>query len=1440
MKNRIVKALLPVLLSFVMGISLTPVSAYALTHSDTEGEKITLTEPGEDWEKISITTAEELVDLSNRCRLDSASDNLYVKLENDISMTGVEFEPIPYFAGIFDGGNFTISGLSCKNTTEPIGLFGTIGIGALVKNVKVIGTLQPKDNCNYIGGIAGKNSGVIYNATFSGVVTGNNYVGGIAGINTLTGTIVAGTSYGAVRGDNMTGGIAGTNNGTIIGCKNYALINTESVEGGVNVNNLDLEFTLDLSKFTSQSANSGTQDMGGIAGYSSGTIFNCENEGEIGYNHIGYNLGGIVGRNCGYVLSSTNKAHITGRKDVGGIVGQMEPYIKKTVSESQLYILNSQLEEMQSLMQKTQEDASAYSAELGNRVSNVTDSVSNAQNSASELSDSYFEGEKNINSDSANEAAEDAKNYIKDIAEGNVSRDDIESDAKEKTENVKNKEKTEKEQGLYDSLTELNAQIELLNKEAQNCNKTLDADLQAINEQYDAIQETISNFTISEVKDTSLEDPDLITLGAVRNCVNEGFVEGDLNAGGIAGVMGEESSVDPEEEISLHIDTETQTQYEYKVILDACKNKGEVYTKRNYVGGIVARAEIGYVRRSESYGKVSSDGNYVGGIAATTQITIKDCYVKATLSGNKYVGGIIAEGVTQNVDGAGSMVSDCRALVNIENATKFYGAIAASDAGAFDNNIFVSEVLTGIGGVSKNGKAYPVSYEALIAGDNTPKDFSTLTLTFVVDDTILKAETFSYGDSFDEAVFPDLPRKQGYYAKWDITDLSNLTMDTTVSAVYTTYIAGLTSEAQRASERAVFYVEGDFSDEHALVVLPLTNNLYQVETENTNALHGIFFSRELEEQWKVVIPKDGREVHTLRYLPSDISVREPEIYVHEDNVWVKANPTVLGSYYAFDISSENIEVAVVTTTPVYAAWVLAITGVVVIIVLVVFIITKVHAAKKKKALKALETVTEKEDLESLLDEAAPRDGEENSEDNKYLSGWEEGNSHKEKKSKKQIFLLVARTFNLLLFVAIVSLTVFFTLHPEYLRTRVAHLLVETVALDKNAEFDVKASIEARGTEKQINANIWKKETDYGIVTTVNTNGTNLYLNGTRLYLENGKAFETSEIVPDYGNVFDVILPEISNCKIESKKVDGGRKYTATLSGEAAENVLYAVLGEYSIGISRTDDVSVILSSKNFTVKGVEIKGNAYSNEYGRISVDCVINVVPKDERTEKEIPKEVLTAVAENGAAAVITTDMVDLLYAFGDLYSKDPTVCDIKLSASGKVITLSDTLSWYRTKVKDEWVSCVSKNGVDLYYNKNGACTAKGVSLTENQQSTVDAAGLLDFAYDICLKSRYSVSEEDEITSYRIGLKEEDIKTLMELVAPELNDMDISAGNGNILVDIKDGEIQNIGLQISGKAKLVHVTKNFTVSANIIPVSPNANANYEIPAEVINTLMGK
>jgi hypothetical protein len=137
----------------------------------------------------------------------------FVKLGADMNLSGINWTPIGTLTlglgGIFDGNGYVISGVYVNNPDSSYqGLFaGTENTGE-IKNLGVIDS--DIRGHEYIGGIAGYNSGKIINSYFIGGVNGNRGVGGITGLNYL-GFVSGSYSSGQVGGKEYVGGFVGYN-----------------------------------------------------------------------------------------------------------------------------------------------------------------------------------------------------------------------------------------------------------------------------------------------------------------------------------------------------------------------------------------------------------------------------------------------------------------------------------------------------------------------------------------------------------------------------------------------------------------------------------------------------------------------------------------------------------------------------------------------------------------------------------------------------------------------------------------------------------------------------------------------------------------------------------------------------------------------------------------------------------------------------------------------------------------------------------------------------------------------------------------------------------------------------------------------------------------------------------------------------------------------------
>ncbi|WP_029323201.1 methyl-accepting chemotaxis protein [Butyrivibrio sp. AE3004] len=321
------------------------------------------------YENIDITSFEDLVEFSKNCKSDAWSLNKIVTLKADIDLTDRDFETIPYFNGIFKGEKHSIKGYGNVNDNYITGLFRYIGPNGMVQDLNVTGSIKMTDEMKFTGGLCGMNQGIIKDCSFSGHIEGNNTVGPIAAINERTGIINNCKNDAHVSGYYFTGGIAGKNYGIVSGSSNNGNIN-DSADWVVKDDAKSEGILQSITAMTSEEGNmlrSGT-DTGGIAGYSKGSIVRCTNKGNIGYEHAGYNIGGIVGRQMGIVSYSTNTGTINGRKDVGGIVGQMEPYLEP----EDLQTLPEAADKLHDLVEQTLNDMDGGVDTISSDVSNLT------------------------------------------------------------------------------------------------------------------------------------------------------------------------------------------------------------------------------------------------------------------------------------------------------------------------------------------------------------------------------------------------------------------------------------------------------------------------------------------------------------------------------------------------------------------------------------------------------------------------------------------------------------------------------------------------------------------------------------------------------------------------------------------------------------------------------------------------------------------------------------------------------------------------------------------------------------------------------------------------------------------------------------------------------------------------------------------------------------
>ena len=821
----------------------------------------------DDFQTISICNAGDLMILAESCHDEAWSRDKVVVLKNDISLEGSDFTAIPIFSGIFEGNGYTISGYTYSGTGYVTGLFRYVGKTATVRNLTVSAQINAEGDGYVTGIVAGINDGCISDCNAQGSVSGITVTGGLVGINGKDGLVTGCLNGAEVSGFYYAGGIVGRNYGVVQRCVNYG--NVDATSEWVSENDerqVDFisEMTGDLSLVSYQSG----VDIGGICGFSKGMILSSRNEATVGYERVGYNVGGICGRQSGIIYSCTNNGKVFGKKDVGGIVGQQEPYIEIDRSKS----VSDSIARINALSRRAADNASGATPDIQNAIANLQVASGRAMDDADSMrggiSDYKLE-EKDWASliekqaeNAGREAADSVKDayteYLGDLDKyteeevinliNGMDEDEAAAEAEAAREEAREEAEREKQEAANQLNGDINGQISrwnsgidnisnnaaLLSSDLYEVKRQADAliavsnaystlltqDLMEINDQinatYDLIDDLINGVEAEGVKylfsDMSESDIYASLDGRTISSVNTGYVSGDINVGGVAGSM----SVDTENlesNVIIKFDLQTGEGYAISSVIYDCENNGLVKVRNSCGGGIAGNMEHGCVKESRGYGAVTSDdGEYIGGIAGSSKGSIISSYSLCTLSGGERIGGIA---------GYASSVKKCLAMPVFGEVNGVCGGIAGqierdpdtesiSDTN-FYSNLYVSGGYYGIDDINYDGIAGEVGYGEVLLMEDVPKDFSDLKVTFECNGEALAVYHASYGDDVSKFELPDILDLGGSYGVWpDLTGL-RVTGNLLIEADYISHVSVLKSEEEYPdSGRALALLQGEF------------------------------------------------------------------------------------------------------------------------------------------------------------------------------------------------------------------------------------------------------------------------------------------------------------------------------------------------------------------------------------------------------------------------------------------------------------------------------------------------------------------------------------------------------------------------------------------------------------------------------------------------------
>lgn len=249
---------------------------------------------------------------------------------NGFEPVGTSTDP---FVGTFDGQNHVIDGLRINRNEGDLGLFGNVGAGAEIANVRLENvsvngrSKQFGGGAGAVGALVGRNDGGTISAVRveGEVKSARNVTGGLIG-RSVDGVIRAAESTVEVTGKSYVGGLVGeVRGGTIEDSETSGPVHAS----GEKIGGLVGFFSGDDGEIVNSSSSSNvtgdaedSEYVGGFIGeMQRATVENSHATGDVAGRE---EVGGLIGRTAdGSVQGASAEGKVQGRRFVGGLIGRI-------------------------------------------------------------------------------------------------------------------------------------------------------------------------------------------------------------------------------------------------------------------------------------------------------------------------------------------------------------------------------------------------------------------------------------------------------------------------------------------------------------------------------------------------------------------------------------------------------------------------------------------------------------------------------------------------------------------------------------------------------------------------------------------------------------------------------------------------------------------------------------------------------------------------------------------------------------------------------------------------------------------------------------------------------------------------------------------------------------------------------------------------------------
>ena len=267
---------------------------------------------------------------------------------------------------------------------------------------------------------------------------------------------------------------------------------------------------------------------------------------------------------------------------------------------------------------------------------------------------------------------------------------------------------------------------------------------------------------------------------------------------------------------------------------------------------------------------------------------------------------------------------------------------------------------------------------------------------------------------------------------------------------------------------------------------------------------------------------------------------------------------------------------------------------------------------------------------------------------------------------------------------------------------------------------------------QTDAHLFRTQADGKTILCIEENGVRLYYYDGSIYLENGSAYRTSGLFPDYSTLGEHLLELYNATDVTYARESGEEVYSVTAYGQDAAQALSLLTPTIADSLSAVDSIDLCMHVQDGEIRSIEASGSCEAQDAGGVTqpmnVWAELTIQP-DVQTPHSVPQAVTDAMAGGGyqGKLELTEDLLRVISAVSELGKRDPLAARVGLTANCGPVIFNTSLDYFRTTENGRSVSGIRAGSVELWFTGEEILTKDGKTASASEQALTKCADLLE-----------------------------------------------------------------------------------------------------------------